>query len=131
MSGNGATGDWLPLGTLVRLPGFTELRCPRAASKPCTLMGSNLFLATSIAATTDFANATDVPPYFTGTQLSVPHPSNGVLYLKLRDDPVTVQTLTLPVTPATQIGSQSAAAQTQPAAAPIALPVTPPGKTQP
>jgi len=38
-----------------------------------------------------------VPPDFTGTQLSVPHPVNGVLYLKLRDDPATVQTLTLPV----------------------------------
>ena len=28
----------------------------------------------------------------------VPHPANGMLYLKLRDDPETVQTLTLPVT---------------------------------
>jgi hypothetical protein len=32
MSANGATGDWLPLGTLVRLPGFRELRCPRAVA---------------------------------------------------------------------------------------------------
>jgi pyruvate/2-oxoglutarate dehydrogenase complex dihydrolipoamide acyltransferase (E2) component len=30
--------------------------------------------------------------------LTVPHPVNGVLYVKLRDDPATVQTLTLPVT---------------------------------
>ena len=30
LSADGATGDWLPLGTLVRLPGFKELRCPRA-----------------------------------------------------------------------------------------------------
>ena len=33
MSGQGVTGDWLPLGTLVRVPGFKELRCPRAVSK--------------------------------------------------------------------------------------------------
>ena len=100
VSANGAAGDWMPLGTLVRLPGFKELRCPHTAAKSCTLTGTNLFLAASIAATQDFNNATDVSPEFTGTQLSVPHPVNGVLYLKLRDDPATVQTLTLPVTPA-------------------------------
>jgi hypothetical protein len=91
----------LTLGTLVRLPGFKELRCPHSMARPCTLTGTNLFLAASIAASTKFDNATDVPPDFTGTQLSVPHPSNGVLYLKLRDDPATVQTLTLPVLPMT------------------------------
>jgi hypothetical protein len=81
----------------VRLPGFKELRCPHAAAKSCTLIGTNLFLATSIGTTPEFSNVTDVPPDFTGTQLSVPHPVSGTLYLKLRDDPVTVQTLTLPV----------------------------------
>lgn len=101
LSADGATGDWLPLGTLVRLPGFKELRCPHAAAKPCALTGTNLFLADSIAATPDLENAVDVAPDFTGTQLSVPHPANGVLYLKLRDDPETVQTLTLPVMPVT------------------------------
>jgi hypothetical protein len=100
MSPDGVTGDWLPLGTMVRLPGFKELRCPRVMSKPCTLAGTNLFLASSIAATPDFNNSTDVPQDFTGTQLSVAHPANGLLYLRLRDDPATVQTVTLPVTPA-------------------------------
>ena len=33
LSADGATGDWMPLGTLVRLPGFKELRCPRAIAK--------------------------------------------------------------------------------------------------
>ena len=101
MSADGVAGDWVPLGTLVREPGFNQLRCPRSVSKPCTLNGSNLFLASSIASTPDFDNAVDVPQEFTGTQLTVPHPSNGVLYLKLRDDPETVQTLTLPITPVT------------------------------
>jgi hypothetical protein len=99
ISAEGATGDWQPLGTLVRLPGFSALRCPRSAIRPCVLSGTNLFLATSFAATPDFDDSADVPPQFTGTQLAVPHPVNGVLYLKLRDDPATVQTLTLPVTP--------------------------------
>jgi hypothetical protein len=98
ISAEGTAGDWQPLGTLVRLPGFTTLRCPRSQSKPCMLSGTSLFLATSFAATPDFDNPDDVPPQFTGTQLAVPHPVNGVLYVKLRDDPATVQTLTLPVT---------------------------------
>jgi hypothetical protein len=98
ISADGVTGDWLALGNLVRLPAFKELRCAHTAAKPCTLTGLNLFLASSIATTPEFDNPTDVPPNFTGTQLSVPHPANGLLYLKLRDDPDTVQTLTLPIT---------------------------------
>jgi hypothetical protein len=110
ISADGVTGDWLPLGTLVRLPGFKELHCPRAVAKPCTLTGTNLFLAASIGATPELDNATDVPPEFTGTQLSVPHPVNGALYLWLRDDPETLQTLTLPVMPVSPPGSPAAAA---------------------
>jgi hypothetical protein len=129
MSANGAAGDWLPLGTLVRIPGFKELRCPHAVARPCTLTGTNLFLAASISSTLDFDNPTDVPPDFTGTQLLVPHPANGTLYLKLRDDPATVQTLTLPVTPASSADSKAATptAAPPPAEAPsITEPVIPP-----
>jgi hypothetical protein len=128
LSANGVAGDWLPLGTLVRLPGFKELHCPRAASRPCTLSGSNLFLAAAVAATPEFDNAVEVPLEFTGTQLSVPHPVNGILYLKLRDDPQTVQTLTLPVLPFGLTTSQTVAgAQSAPAAAVQATPA----KTEP
>jgi hypothetical protein len=48
VSADGTAGDWLPLGTLVRLPGFKELHCPRVVAKPCALTGSDLFLATSV-----------------------------------------------------------------------------------
>ena len=94
------------------------------------LTGTNLFLAASIAATPEFDNAVDVPPEFTGTQLSVPHPANGVLYLKLRDDPQTVQTLALPVMPMTSAGGQPVAppapsAQSQPAEPPARTPDQP------
>jgi hypothetical protein len=109
VSADGVAGDWLNLGTLVRLPEFGDLRCPRAVSKQCILSGDDLFLADSFSSTADFTNAVEVPAQFTGTQLSVPHPANGLLYLKLRDDPATVQTLTLPVTP---LGAASAAAAT-------------------
>jgi hypothetical protein len=123
VSSNGVAGDWMPLGTLVRVPVFKELRCTHVANKPCTLSGSNLFLATSISAAEDFSNPTEIPPDFTGGQLVVPHPATGgVLYLRLRDDPQTVQTLTLPVTvvaPANLPPAQtSAAVQSQPAGVP-------------
>jgi hypothetical protein len=59
-----------------------------------------MFLAASLSTTPDFENAVDVAPEFTGTQVVIPHPTNGVVYLKLRDDPAIVQTLTMPVTPA-------------------------------
>ena len=99
ISANGVAGDWMPLGTLVRLPAFKELRCPHSALKSCILTGTNLFLVDSISSTEDFANPTEIPSDFTGAQFTVPHPVAGVLYLKLRDDPSTVQTLNLPVTP--------------------------------
>ncbi len=121
VSAEGVTGDWVPLGTLVRLPGFQPtgaLRCPRNPAKPCQLTGSNLFLITGIGATQDMNNAVDVPAEFTGNTLSVPNtirsatavvtPAstgkgpettlNATLYLRLRDDPETVQTLSLPIT---------------------------------
>ena len=128
VSADGITGDWLTLGTLVRLPGFKELRCPHSAARPCILIGTNLFLAESIGATPDLDNAVDVPADCTGTQLAVPHPANGALYLKLRDDPSTVQTLTLPVTPV----SQTTAAKAAPApAAPQATESAPPQAATP
>jgi hypothetical protein len=137
MSADGVTGDWLPLGTLVRVPGFKELRCPRAVAKPCTLTGTNLFLASDIGLTPDLDNAVDVPPDFTGTQLSLPHPVNGTVYFKLRDDPGTVQALTLPVTPANPVsqasvppaGNPTAPAPVQSAAIPAAAPAAQPEKT--
>jgi hypothetical protein len=108
----------MPLGTLVRLPGFKELRCPRAAAKPCLLVGSNLFLAASFSATQAFDDPVEVPPDFTGTQIVIPHTTNGVLYLKLRDDPATVQTLTMTVTPAPPMPADtSAVARPKPAGA--------------
>lgn len=129
VSADGVTGDWLALGTLVRMPGFKELHCPHAAAKSCTLSGTNLFLAASIAATPEFDSPTDVPPDFTGTQLTVPHTAGGVLYLKLRDDPATVQTLTLPVTLGGPV-PVATPAPVQPAAAGPATPAAP-VKTEP
>jgi hypothetical protein len=140
VSADGVAGDWLELGTLVRLPDFKDLRCPRALSKPCVLSGDDLFLADSFSSTADFSNAVDVPAQFTGTELPVPHAANGLLYLKLRDDPATVQTLTLPVMPlaapssanaATPHATEPVAEPSVPVAAPASVPVTPSQTTTP
>ena len=120
VAADGATGDWVPLGTLVRLPGFKDLRCPRSQAKPCMLSGTNLFLATSVGVTPQLDNATPVSPEFTGTQLIVPHPTGGQLYLTLRDDPATVQTVTLPVTTITPAESKSTALAASETTAPAA-----------
>ena len=126
ISAGGAAGDWVPLGTLVRIPGFKELRCPRAVAKPCILSGTDLFLATSISATASFDSSVNVPPEFTGTELVVPHPAKGVLYLKLRDDPANADMLTLPVTlMAGPAPGAPALAEKPAAAAPVVAPVAP------
>jgi hypothetical protein len=72
------------------------------------LAGSNLFLVTAVAGTPDMSGAVDVPAELTGTAISVPNTArpgaNGAtatLYLRLRDDPATVQMLNLAVSPMT------------------------------
>ena len=135
ISADGAAGDWVTLGTLVRIPGFKELHCPRAAAKPCVLSGTDLFLAASFSATATFDNPVNVPAEFTGTELVVPHPVKGVLYLKLRDDPASQEMLTLPVTLIAPQAPAAAAAKPlaqAPAATPVApvVPVAPAAQTQ-
>ena len=112
----------MPLGTLVRLPGFKELHCPHATAKACILSGTNLFLVESVSASSDFTDPIEVPADYTAAQLAVPHPTNGPLYLKLRDDPGTVQTLNLPA----QLMPGPAAPPAVPAAAPGPAGVTTP-----
>ena len=126
---DGTTGDWLPLTTLVRLPTITGLRCPVAAPPagsapaisgsaapadgpvvpglpapalppaPCALTGSGLYFIDSIATDAAFTNAVHVPPGFVGSSLAVPPPTGAVYYLRLRDDPATTDTVTLPAGP--------------------------------
>ena len=96
---DGEQGDWQPLATLVRIPSLREIRCPDAPDKQCTLSGSNLFLIDSVASDQDFKNSVSVPAGFANSTLSVPRPNGTLLYIKLRDDPSTVDSLILPVLP--------------------------------
>ena len=94
-----AKGDWQPLATLVRFPALTHVRCPESPDKPCILSGTNLFLISSVASDPDFKHSVPVPEGFADSTLSVPRPENSLLYLKLRDDPNSVNPAAVPVSP--------------------------------
>lgn len=96
---DGTKGDWQALATLVRVPAIKQLRCPESPDKACQLSGANLFLIDSVASDPDFTHTTPVPAGFIDSTLSVQHPNGTTLYIKLRDDPSMVNTMTLPVQP--------------------------------
>jgi hypothetical protein len=95
----GSKGDWQPLATLVRVPMLKEVHCPATANAPCTLTGENLYLIDSVASEASFTNPVSVPFGYAGPNLTVPRPDGTLLYIKLRDDPATVDTVALPVLP--------------------------------
>ncbi len=109
---DGAEGEWQPLATVVRLPTLTGLTCPSAATDPCTLAGQALYLVDSVAATQPFTDPTQVPEGFVDTTLSIPHPKGPTFYLRLRDDPTTVQPVTLPPTPTQSSSTSTRTSQT-------------------
>jgi hypothetical protein len=94
-----AKGDWQPLATLVRFPALKEVHCPESPDKQCILNGTNLFLISSVASDSEFTHSVQVPEGFTDSALNVPRPDNAVLYIKLRDDPSTVNPASIPVLP--------------------------------
>ncbi len=124
----GVTGDWQPLATLVRLPKLHELVCPATRELACKLSGSDLFLVDSIATDSHFEHPVQVPDGFPGYDLPVPHPKNGQLFVKLRDDPgvinlASVDTRELPPTQEEQErASARHAAATPPPSAPSGKP---------
>ncbi|HKF40241.1 MAG TPA: hypothetical protein VKB21_04085, partial [Candidatus Acidoferrum sp.] len=65
----------------------------------CMLHGTNLFLLDAVSADAKFHNAVSVPAGFVNDSVSVPRPNGTTLYIKLRDDPATIDTLSLPVLP--------------------------------
>jgi hypothetical protein len=116
---DGTKGDWQPLATLVRVPVLKEIHCPDSADQPCRLSGSNLFLIDSVASDQQFAHNAPVPTDFIDSTLNVPHPGDGGLFIKLRDDPSSVNTVTLPVATDPKVtGPEPAADPPQPATQP-------------
>jgi hypothetical protein len=97
VSGDGTNGDWQSLVNLVRVPLLTGVRCPSDPEKQCTLSGDKLFLLDSVSADADFANPVRVPEGFVEDALAIPPPKGNTLYIKLRDDPQTIDTVALPL----------------------------------
>ncbi len=98
-------GEWVPLATIVRLPTLTALTCPPDITQPCLLSGDNLFLLDSVSNNVAFLNPTEVPQDFVDTTLAIAHTSSPTLYLKLRDDPASTHTATLPLSITRQLPS--------------------------
>ena len=102
VSGDGTYGDWQSLVNLVRVPLIKGVRCVPAPEKQCTLSGDKLFLLDSVSADADFSNPVSVPEGFVEDALAIPPPKGKTLYIKLRDDPQTIDTVALPVPQAEQ-----------------------------
>jgi hypothetical protein len=90
-------GDWQPLVTLVRLPVLSSLLCPADEKQACQLSGSDLFLIDALSADAQFTQVVQVPDGFPGNAVFVPHPGDGRLYLRLRDNPTVVNPVALKV----------------------------------
>jgi hypothetical protein len=90
-----AAGDWQPLATLVRLPMLSDLKCPATRELACKLSGSSLYLVDSVSSDPQFEHPVQVPDGFPGYALPVPRPTDGTLYVRLRDDPSVVNSATL------------------------------------
>ncbi|PZU10284.1 hypothetical protein [Sphingomonas sp.] len=88
---DGIAGDWIPIGTLVRLPQIRQLRCPDDAAAPaCELSGDNLFLISGVSATPGFENEAAIPDGYPGNAIQVPRPAGKALYVRWHDDPATI-----------------------------------------
>jgi hypothetical protein len=115
---DGTAGDWIPVGTLVRTPIITGITCARSShaalgstaaaaitedavvpsESRCQIAGTDLYLLDQVSADSSFSAPADVPLGFAGEALPVPRPAdNRTLFLKLRDDPDSVLTVTAAV----------------------------------
>ncbi len=96
VAADGVEGDWQPLVNLVRVPALKGVHCAGAREPQCTLSGDKLFLIDEVSADPEFSNPVAVPDGFAETTLLIPPLKGKTLYLKLRDDPNTVDTAVVP-----------------------------------
>ncbi|WP_420382282.1 hypothetical protein [Novosphingobium sp.] len=94
-------GDWLGVGTMVRLPTLKALDCKTGTAGKCTLRGDALYLLASVSATRGFDSATSVADGYPGTTLAVPRPladakpgPDSTLFVRLHDAPEVINQVT-------------------------------------
>ena len=138
VAADGTTGDWVGLGTLVRTPHITSIQCTAvegsaAAPPTCTLSGDEPLPRPVLQPPPGTSPTPPTsPPDFAENSFNVPTPTDGsTLYLKLRDDPASMATVTLPtpfhkpaepVAHATQAHALPVSAQASAHAIPVAAP---------
>jgi hypothetical protein len=96
VTADGVEGDWQPLVNLVRVPALKGVHCLTGREKQCTLSGDKLFLIDAVSTDPDFSNSVTVPDGFAEETLVIPPMKGKTLYLKLRDDPTTIDTAVVP-----------------------------------
>jgi hypothetical protein len=96
VTADGVEGDWQPLVNLVRVPALKGVHCLTGREKQCTLSGDKLFLIDAVSTDPDFSNSVTVPDGFAEETLVIPPMKGRTLYLKLRDDPTTIDTAVVP-----------------------------------
>jgi hypothetical protein len=96
VTADGVEGDWQPLINLVRVPALKGVHCLPGREKQCTLTGDKLFLIDAVSTDPDFNNSVTVPDGFAEATLVIPPMKGKTLYLRLRDDPATVDTAVVP-----------------------------------
>jgi hypothetical protein len=79
----------------------------------CTLTGTGLYFIDAVSIDASFTKPTLVPEGFVGLSLALPPPTGAVYYLRLRDDPAVVDTVTLPASPASQTTGASTRLQSE------------------
>jgi hypothetical protein len=87
----------VPAAAALPAPSAAASAAPSPAS--CTLSGTGLYFIDSIATDEAFTKSTPVPAGFVGPSIEVPPPTGAAYYLKLRDDPSMVDTVSLPAGP--------------------------------
>jgi hypothetical protein len=70
-----------------------------ASVASCSLEGTGLYFVDSVSTDEAFTNPIHVPEGFVGSSITVPPPTGAVYYLRLRDDPKNVDTVSLPAGP--------------------------------
>lgn len=96
VTADGIEGDWQSLVNLVRIPVLKSVRCVPANENQCTLSGDKLFLLDAVSTDPDFVNSVEVPEGFVEDALTIPLPKTKTLYIKLRDDPGTIDVAVVP-----------------------------------
>ena len=106
VSSKGVNGDWQYLATLIRLPLLKKLKCPADTGLACKLSGNDLYLLEAVANDALFNQPAQIPEGFTGETFVVPRAANGLLYLKLRDDPSSIYSVKMSTAPITSVKNQ-------------------------